>query len=300
MKKILIFPLAAGLVLGVVGIGSAHWEEGVVWPVAQFPDNAVPVVDGVLSDWDIVPAGYALGNEWFNDARGLVPEGWTHDDWDESDFSMRHMAGWNDSNNRFYLATRTFDDEHNMDRDAHWSEDDSWEISFWFDHAAYDAPEEGIAYNVRYNYSVPIHPTLGDFFWSRPFAQWEWLWPGTEWIEFAYTFDGEEFGESTYYYETSIRPIGQFANDENSGPGDMEVWDLEEGDIMHLGIVQIDNDQGNNYREPGCCGYWSTLDDCCAAVNDWILMEMDDELLANLSTTAVETDSWGRIKAQFK
>ena len=289
--------------------GQAHWDAGTVWFVVQFPDGATPTIAGNHGAWDGVPASYGIDNSVFNDARGLVPEGWSNADWDVTDFSMLHRVGWNETDNKIYMATQTFDDEHNMDRTSHWSEDDSWEVSFTYNHDAYaddggyvDINDENIGINTRYNFAVPVHPTLGDWFWLRPgdLTGTEWIWPGTDWLEFNYTWDGDEFGESTYYYEMGLTPIGSYPTGLEGGyqPEDVEVWDLEEGQIIHISIVQIDNDGDfNNYRTPGCCGYWSTLDNCCASVNDWFLAEPDPAFVAS---TAVEDDSWGRIKARFK
>jgi hypothetical protein len=313
MKRIAILFTAIALLLAIPNTVQAHWEAGAVWFIVQFPDDAVPTIDGNHGDWDIVPSSYGIDNSVFNDARGLVPEGWSNADWDASDFNMLHRVGWNENNNMLYLATTAFDDEHNMDRSSHWSEDDSWEVSITYNHDAIVSVEEGgygdvsdetIGINSRYNYSVPIHPTLGDFFWMRPgdLTGTEWLWPGTEWLEFNYTWDGDEFGESTYYYEMGIQPIGAYTRGQEGGyqPEDIEVWDLEEGEIAHISIVMIDNDGDfNNYRTPGCCGYWSTFDNCCGSVNDWVLAEMDPALVDNVAT-AVQEDSWGRIKNNFK
>lgn len=306
MKYSLLFALVA--LVGLPGVARAHWDAGTVWFVVQFPDGATPTVDGDHGDWDGVPSSYGIDNSVFNDARGLIPEGWTHADWDVTDFNMFHRIGWSDTENKLYLATQVFDDEHNMDRTSHWSEDDSWEVSFTINHDAFVNVEEGgyadisdatIGINSRYNFSVPVHPTLGDFFWMRPgdLTGTEWLWPGTDWIEFNYTFDGDEFGESTYYYEMSIKPIGSYPLGlDGYQPDDLDVWDLEEGEIVHISLVMIDNDgPDNSYRTPGCCGYWSTLDNCCSAVNDWVLAGPDEAF-----TTSVEADSWGRIKARFQ
>ncbi|MDA1349849.1 MAG: hypothetical protein O3A47_13440, partial [Chloroflexi bacterium] len=290
MKRVALFtPILAALALVAVPMAShAHWDAGAVWFIAQFPDEAVPTIDGNHGDWDIVPSSYAIDNSVFHDAAGLVPDGWSNGDWDVTDFSMLHRVGWNENDNSLYFATQSFDDEHNMDRSSHWSEDDSWEVSITYDHDAFISVDEGgyahvsdenIGINSRYNFSVPVHPTLGDFFWMRPgeLTGTEWLWPGTDWLEFEYTFDGEEVGESTYFYEMRVTPIGSYPRgQENYQPEDIQVYDLEEGEIVHISMVQIDNDGDfNDYKTPGCCGYWSTFgtdsgNACCRSVNDWV------------------------------
>lgn len=314
MKKLTMLAMAFGLMLGMATPNQAHWELGTVWFVVQFPDGSVPSIDGNHNDWDGVPSSYNVTHDVMNDARGLVPEGWSNADWDGSDFSMLHRVGWNDTENMLYFATQAFDDEHNMDRSSHWSEDDSWEVSVTVDHDAIISLEEGgyasvddetIGINGRYNYSVPIHPTLGDWFWMRPgdLTGTEWLWPGTDWIGFAYDWDGDEFGESTYYYEMRVQPIAAYALGQEAGyqPDDLEIYDLEEGDLIHVSIVMIDNDGDfNNYRTPGCCGYWSTFDNCCSSVNDWVLAELDPAASFVSTATAVEDDTWGHIKSRFK
>jgi hypothetical protein len=290
--------LALGVVLALSGISGAHWDEQIDL-VVQFPDQAVPTIDGDLKDWNIVPPNYAIGNQWFNDARGLVPEGWTNADWDASDLDMRHMVGWNDNLNQLYLGSRIFDDTHDGEMTTHWNEMDNWEVTIDFRHTPPgEYPEDAVSV---VQFAVWVPPPAGDKGWADawpyPNPPQDWYKPGTEWWDVGWSYEGEMYGESTYFYEVQIQPW-EFMPAQEPEPGDVMLWDLEEGQIIHLDLVVVDVDWGNNYREPGCCGYWSQDDNCCTAVNDWLLMELDEDLLANI--TSVETDSWGRIKAQFK
>ncbi len=300
MKKQVI-TAAAGLILAMSASSEAHFAEGVQFFAVQFPDEAIPTVDGDLSDWAIVPATYAYGNDVMLDARGLTPEGWTHADWDPTDFNMRHFIGWNDSEDEIYAATSVFDDEHNRDQNNHWSEDDDWEITIDPLHQSLEEQRDGVDMGmIQYaTYVPPLDGAWNEANMRPEITQLDWYASGTQFYEVAWTWDGAELGESTYYYEGRFKAIQDIPVD-SPQPGDVVFASLDEDQIIHLDITMIDNDgPENSYRTPGCCGYWSTVADCCEAQNDWVLTQLDDELLDNIMT-AVEIDSWGRIKSQFK
>ena len=109
-----------------------------------------------------------------------------------------------------------------------------------------------------------------------------------------FSFEGEEFGESTYFYELWVQPLDFIPED-----GDREAaeeTDLEEGQIIAMSWTFGDFDApGTDYQ-----GFWSTSPNgCCRADNDMVMSEMDDTIDWAAAPTAVESNTWGRIKAQF-
>ena len=50
-----------------------------------------------------------------------------------------------------------------------------------------------------------------------------------DFITFGWGYDGEQFGESTYYYELAITPIISMPNDESATPEQAVIFDLAEG-----------------------------------------------------------------------
>ena len=89
----------------------ADFPEGMVYRVFQFPDSLLPVMDGDLSDWDIVPEKYWTGTRNpMETVKGLGT------DFDEEDLSVRTVVGWNDAYNRLYFMVEAYQEEgaHNL------------------------------------------------------------------------------------------------------------------------------------------------------------------------------------------
>jgi hypothetical protein len=127
MKKSIVICLAVILGLGTVSLVGAHAPVGELFFAVQFPDNAVPTIDGDLSDWNIVPESpYVLRADKMFDPAQFQEAG--RGELDLSDFNPMHILGWNDSMNKVYFANQVFDNIHNTDREdpaRHWN-DDNW------------------------------------------------------------------------------------------------------------------------------------------------------------------------------
>ena len=298
MRRRTALTLSAIMVLAFAISVSGHVPVGETFFAAQFPDGAVPSIDGDPSDWDIVPeTPYHIRNDRMqgSDASiGLRDPGST----DPSDLSMNSVIGWNESANRVYFLVEVFDDIHNVDRDdvSKFWEDDDVEINLNGDHTGQDeANLEGEPWNNHY-YGFVVPPVEGQFFFPA-FPGPEWLQPGTDLLDFGWSFTGEQFGESTYYYETAMQVILSIPREENPAQADSPILDLEEGEVIHFSIDIGDFDEpGQTYDT-----FWSVSDDraCCSANSDLFLAAVDpllEEALAN-RPTAVEEASWGRIKA---
>ncbi len=297
MRRRTALTLSAIMVLAFAISVSGHVPVGETFFAAQFPDEAVPSIDGDPSDWDIVPeTPYHIRNDRMQGSDpsiGLRDPGST----DPSDLSMNSVIGWNESANKVYFLVEVFDDIHNVDRDdvsVFW-EDDDVEINLNGDHTGQDeANVEGEPWNNQY-YGLVVPPVEGQFFYPQPGP--EWFQAGTDWLQFGWSFTGEQFGESTYYYETAMQVYLSIPRVESPSEDDVEILDLEEGEVIHFSIDIGDFDEpGRTYDT-----FWSVSDDraCCSANSDLFLAEVDpllEEALAN-RPTAVEEASWGRIKA---
>jgi len=273
-------------VLCFVGASFAHEPADTEYLVYQFADGNTPDADGDLSDWDIVPDSYTIGNDKIY---GTIDQGAGTGVGlsDPSDLNMTHRVGWNENANRLYVVTTVFDNLHDRTGEGCFCTDASYDLEVNMDHSAHaDENPEDFVNRIAYKYAVP--PVDGAYAFSRPVAAVAdaWLFPGSEWLDFGWSFTGEEFGESTYTYEQSIVPIESFAWDGSEGSA--VVWDLEEGDLFHLAIGVGDVDVPSDAYHV----FWSTSP--TAWTTDFVLDEMIDTL------TAVENDSWARIKAQYK
>ncbi len=80
-------PLVLLFVVYLAGSVSAHFPEGVLYKVFPFADEQIPVMDGDLSDWDIVPEEY-----WLNltDHEEVLAK--RFDQYDRTDLDIRRVA----------------------------------------------------------------------------------------------------------------------------------------------------------------------------------------------------------------
>ena len=295
MKKSIVIGLAVMLGLGVVSLASAHSPPGETFFLVQFPDNAVPIIDGNLSDWNIVPESpYILRADKMFDPAQFQEAG--RGELDLSDFNPVHILGWNENFNKIYFANQIFDNIHNCDREdpaRHWN-DDNWEVEV--NPTAVAAEEQNLAgepvNRIAYKWVVP--PIEGVYQSIEPVGDLAWLSDGSEYVSFGWGFDGEMYGESTYYYELAITPIASLPR-ENATPENTEFFDLEEDEIVHISIFNGDIDNADDYQ-----GFWGTTPESSnIALNDFVCSPMDPALEAALAT-AVEQVSWGQIKAGLK
>ena len=178
MKKIAL--MAA--IVGMCTSAFAHIPEGRVFGVFQFPTDKLPVLDGNISEWDVVP-----DEMWINldDPDIVVGEGDVGREKDRSNLYFRYAMGWNDELDRLYHVYDRFDDV--WDRDAGGigccGQDDSIEIGVDADHSGgwFHAGGAGIAGDLsdeevkKYNggQTQTSHyrwPALAPFGWS-----WFWM-----------------------------------------------------------------------------------------------------------------------------
>ena len=298
MKRIFVLMLGVAAVFGLSTRAVAHDPEGFVGLVAEFPDSNVPVIDGLLGDWDAVVAAeiYTLstGTGDMVDMLGCPEDqGKCADDGGPlpGDAQVTYTFGWNDTRNWILMAIEVFDDFHNSSRtDAgRFFLDDSLEITVFGTHAGFDCCEAGGTLRwVQYKYNLP--PRLGVWETYRPFSGWPWLRDGTKWANIEYTFTGDEFGESTYLYELQVLPIESMPFSEEAAESDANILDLEPGLLTHMNIMANESDE-TDVRQ----AIWNTA---VTNTTDMQFEGLDPDIVWG-SPTAVEDMSWGRIKAQF-
>lgn len=292
MRKGVAIALAAALVVGLASMAGAHQPPGELFFLVQFPDNAVPRIDGNLSDWNIVPENpYIIRADKLYDPAQFQQAG--RGELDLSDFNPVHILGWNENFNKIYFANQVFDNIHNTDRADpawHWN-DDNWEVEVNPTHLA--AEEQNLAdqpvNRIAYKWVVP--PVEGVYQSIEPIGNLAWLSDGTEYVSYGWSYEGEMFGESTYYYELSITPIASLAR-ENATPATTQFFDLQEDGVVHISIFNGDIDVADEYQ-----GFWGTTPESSnIALNDFVCAPLDPAVVAAAST-AVEGVSWGQIKA---
>ena len=304
MKRRMSVLLVIALVLGMSSFVAAHDPPGELFFMVQFPDNAVPTIDGDFGDWSIVPDNpYAIGQDKLFDPAQFQQAG--RGQFDPSDINIRHRMGWNDSFNKIYFATEIFDNVHSIDRAdpaRHWY-DDNWEVGVNPD----ATPSEEHSRNVE---DIPINdffykfvvPPLGGIYSSmEPVGDLAWLQDGGEFIEFGWSFTGEQFGESTYRYELAVTPIESMPRDNATTEDQVVEHNLEEEEIIHISLTvgDIDEPTTGDFVLESYQGFWTlSPESCCTATNDFVMAPVEPSI-ADLSATAVEEVTWGQIKAGF-
>ena len=255
MSKRSGFLIVLGLAVCLSGDVEGHLPADFTYFAFQFADTYLPAIDGDLSEWDIVPNAYMIHGEDLHNALHGRPARRM----DPTDLALRSFCGWNDSLNRLYFMAEISDDIHQTDRtdpQCNWM-DDCWEIVIDANHSGgrhawfSDLTEEEskrLEGSQGTHYIVAEPPIQGVDFTSGNASTWTSE-PG-EWFDIGWDFTGDEFGESTYYYELFIYPF----DDLNwKGPDVSVHHDLREGEIIGVGWSFADFDASSDRFDD----YWT-------------------------------------------
>lgn len=305
MKLIRCF-MALALIVAFASIGSAHEPPGEVYFAFQFPLHAVPTIDGDLSDWDMVdPEIFEISVEG-----GHIQETVRGTDSGElSDFNARSAWAWNEEMNRVFSFAFVVDDNLNNDRDDptvfNW--DDDWHFVLDADHSGGDMfnndwndlsedERRDLFFVTGQLWQIHVPPIDG--YWAFKYIEatdWETTGreiPFPEYAQVGWSRTGETGGPGTYSYEIMMTPWETWSWD---GPEQSTIFDLEVGNIIHVGSLSKDYDLDSSYEGsydfPAVHNVWRNGN----LMGDMELLEVDEELFP----TAVENDSWGRIKSHY-
>ena len=281
-----MIPILLILVVGLAATAGAHDPAGEVFHAVQFPDEAVPVIDGNLDDWALVPEKYSIRTDTLfspDQSLGDVDRG----GYDPDDINIWHRVGFSATTGRLYFSSTVFDDYHSSDREdpgSLWL-DDSWEVRINASMLLYNAPNEWTGPPFRFIYSYAVPPREGIYQRMMPGEEYEWM---LNRVEFGWSFTGAMTGTggSTYVYELSTTPVMTLYESAN----ETEFLDVEEGTVVHFNIGVIDVD-GPGYDLDG---YWTVSPG--PGNHPWTDLQLA-ELEDVWSTTSVADISWGMIKA---
>ena len=288
-----------------ITVGSAkpvlgHYPEGVAYRAFQFPDHLVPVIDGDLRDWEVVGESYAILTGQFNDL--ISPEVEASD---SDDFAARLMVGWNKAENRLYIAAQVRDDIHQIDRPAGsatviWK-DDAMVLFIDADHSGGQfANFTELSHEEwrRRNGTEASHFVLAgpppdeDFFVNYSAAAWYALSDGP-YTKAAVEFVGVLGGEGVTNYEVMLVPFDRI---DINAVFQSEEHVLRENEILGFNVEFNDFDVHSELFD----AKWSLSGQYNSnrfsdRFTDLILMPLE----GILQLTAVESSSWGRLKASL-
>ena len=284
------------LVLGVAAAAGGHTPEGGVVRAFAFSASQAPVVDGDLTDWELVGPAHTIETSMFRD---LVNDASI----DAADFSVVLMTGWCDELNRIYIAAEVRDDLHQIDRPSGsaatlvW-QDDAMEIFVDADHSGGQyanftgvSEEEGQRMNgagASHFVIAGPHPD-GDFFINFSAAGWYAQESGS-FTAAAFDLEGERGDATVMRYEFMIVPFDRI---DISGDFLSDPHDLTAGEILGLNLEFDDYDSRSDLLD----AKWSLS----GGFNSPVLSERFTDLQLDFppATTVAESRSWGRIKASF-
>jgi len=304
------FRLAVGalFIAGSVSTTLAHEPPGEVLFAFQFPASALPSIDGDLSEWDVIDPDVfeiSVENGWIVEAaRGDAGN-------DLSDFNARSYWAWSDASNRVYSMADVVDENLNNNRDDptlfNW--DDDWHFVLDADHSGgpmfdsawteLETDEEKRALFFTTGRLWQIHvPPIDGYYAFTYIEGTDWMTTGDnlpfpEFVEIGWSRTGSSGGPGTYTYEIKMTPWLVWSWD---GPGASTIVDLEVGNVIHVGSLSKDYDENDgrydgSYDFPRVHDVWRNAN----LMADMELLPVDDSLFP----TAVEEDSWGRIKTHF-
>jgi hypothetical protein len=307
--------LAVGLLTFGVNTADAHEPPGVTYFLFGFPNHAIPVIDGDVSDWAMVPEAFWVTREY--DFEETVIGNDT--EVNLADFNTKNISGWNDDANRLYTMADVVDDFFKRDKEdpsgVDW--DDGFDFVVDADHSGGDlwngdwhAEEHDDQIDLvfvtgqNYRYYVPPLDGYYIFMLGRGFVGNDnFLTTGRdilrpEHLAVGWSMTGTTTGEpNARVYEMMVTPWENMYRGDD-GESRSTIVDLEPGTIIHLAYMYKDFDsavEGERYSAsydfPPLHDTWrnSTLH------ADFEALEVDDSLFP----TAVETDTWGRIKSDF-
>ena len=314
--------LSISILLLTIAPAPAHVPAGTVLGIWQWPLDALPVMDGDLSEWEVVPDSLWLdlntrdadGNPLFWDPdlseNGSLETGRYGTEADPADLTMRFAVGWNDETDRLYFAQHRFDDLYDRDRaepPAVCGGDDAVEVQVDADHSGgliYYDPDHSDVWQPsgRYAQTALIRfPPIGN---DRD--AWHWMWMSSAtWHDKepysccpdSYTLVGEHGSEATLTAEWWTRYYNYLAHDY---PEESVLAELSEGQIIGMGIAFCDADLGTSDDPDSQAARWATGGTGGSAwwwdsdyLSDWILLPVTD------FWTGVESTSWGQVKASF-
>ena len=292
----LVLQITIGLAKPVLG----HYPEGVGYRAFQFPDHLVPVIDGDLKDWEVVGDPYAILTGQFHDL--INPE---IEASDSDDFAARLMIGWNKAENKLYIAAQVRDDIHQIDRPAGSAtalfQDDAMELFIDADHSggqfanfAELSHEEQLQRNgAEANHFVLAGPPPDkDFFVNYSAAAWYAL-PDGPYTGAALEFAGVLGGKGVTNYEVMLVPFDRV---DVNAVFQSEEHLLQEGEILGFNVEFNDFDvHSKRYDAKWSLSGQYNSNRFSNRFTDLILMPLE----GTFQVTAVESISWGRLKASL-
>jgi hypothetical protein len=293
MTPLTVAVLACTVLLAGDALG--HMPAGEMVRAVHLEDGQTPIIDGEFDDWEGIAPVLQMAD--FGDlVAGAVA--------DALDFDLQVWIGWNDTENRLYLAVEVTDDIHQVDRPTGSAttrifQDDDLEVFVDADHSGGQyadfsdlSPDEQLARNgTEANHFVLAGPHEdGEDFVNFSAAGWYALRDGP-YTQADLRFDGTPGGVGVARYEMSlvlfdrVNVTADFLSSRH---------DLRPGEVIGLNLELNDFDSHSELFD----AKWSLS----GGFNAFRLSDRFTDLWLEppVIATAVQDVSWGRIKASFR
>ena len=300
MKKFGAFLGGLGLMCALNSSVEAHDPPdylGIIW---QWPADKLPVLDGNISEWNVIPDEFWLTDENFN-VQSCLGDNTFVGDLDPSNLSFRWTMTFTNGSSKTYWALERFDDD--------WQEWDDVEPTIDADHSGGTfwtiegmTDEESERQKGRH---AQIYHLFFDDGAHLGGDSWNWFWmtagdwyEGPPYSDVAYRntgtpLSGEEYTQEVEYFLTAWDDYSSL------DPEGSVEHNFQEGEIIGLNQNVWDRDDTADGTIPNE-SRWNLSPNCesfgdADFLADYLLLEVDEEIMS----TAVEADSWGNVKASF-
>ncbi len=307
MRKQFAAAAVAAAVLCMSTFSFAHVPADFIGLIWQWPSNQVPVLDGDLSEWSVIPDDYSFTTDeavaQFTPGDGMYV---TNDVPDLASIDFKVTPSYVNGESRLYYGYERFDDV--------WTGDDDIEVVIDGDHTAGTFwSEEGMSDEEAARAKgrqAQIYHIFADDGFRLGGDRWNWFWMTTgdwqeqpPWSDIGFQYEGtpgsfQEVTLSVEFYETVW-------DDYNYQDPDGSIQHLlTEGEIIghKVHVWEFDGTE-ETYRTDGCeCGAnWSeNTEGGSWGSADFLPDYLLDEVQTDLLPSAVEEDSWGSIKASMR
>ncbi len=288
MKKMLAMFIVLGVVVFAASMSSAHLRTDEIFVVPHVPDNLS--VDGDGSEWQMLPRQYYLT---MDDLLETTDKGVSMD---PANLAVKVAWGWSSVTNKIYMWEERFDNFSNA-RITTTDRQENIEFGLDADHGGERMNNvavedlDGARWEGARGQGYRYYLNREDPLWHWGASTWASLSP---YAEIGWDLDGEIGGEGVQTVELSVTPFDDLHPE---GIDQSTIHTLTEGEVVGIVFAVKDNDdpESGGYDQ----GWWSSSHataDCCAdSFNDYVLLGFEPDIW-----TAVETDSWGRIKSTFR
>ena len=309
MSKNALSAALAIVLLGLTSAAFAHLPDK-VFGAFQWPTNQLPTLDGDISEWEaVVPAEL-----WIDINRDHTDTVLGGKAVDTADLFFRYAVGWNDELDRIYFVHDRFDDLYDRTGDK----DDTIEIGWDADHSGGNFWHDNDEVQEDQWRKMGQQAQSGHFAWpalgtGEGQNSWFWFWmtdlgPGVQWPDDepyaccadSFTLEGGQDAETSLQAEWYVTGWDDY---NYSGPDQSVQHDFVEGEIVGIGFAVHDTDEvtvdENGDEVPSFTKYVlggeNLIFGDASFFSDFQLLPV----CADCLPTAVENDSWGRVKASF-